>query len=105
MSNVYIYRYLTTWFVMDMASTIPFEALAYFFTGKHQKGLCFSLLGLLRFWRIRRVKQFFTRFFNNPLTHHYIHITTTFITNLMISKSELEMGSNNILQAGKGHQV
>ncbi|KAI8532145.1 hypothetical protein RHMOL_Rhmol11G0190700 [Rhododendron molle] len=54
-------RYLSTWFVMDMASTIPFEALAYFFTGKHQKGLCFSLLGLLRFWRLRRVKQFFTR--------------------------------------------
>lgn len=54
-------RYLSTWFVMDMASTIPFEALAFFVTGKHQKGLGFSLLGLLRFWRLRRVKQFFTR--------------------------------------------
>ncbi|XP_057494473.1 potassium channel AKT2/3-like isoform X2 [Actinidia eriantha] len=54
-------RYLSTWFLMDMASTIPFEAFAYLFTGKHQKGLSYSLLGLLRFWRLRRVKQFFTR--------------------------------------------
>ncbi|KAA8545512.1 hypothetical protein F0562_020296 [Nyssa sinensis] len=54
-------RYLSTWFLMDMASTIPFEAIAFFFTGKHQVGLSYSLLGLLRFWRLRRVKQFFTR--------------------------------------------
>lgn len=90
---------------MDMASTIPFEALAYFFTGKHQKGLCFSLLGLLRFWRIRRVKQFFTRFFNNPLPTITFTLLQLLLPTLMISKSELEMGSNDILQAGKGHQV
>lgn len=54
-------RYLSTWFLMDVASTIPFEALALMFTGKYQSGLACSLLGLLRFWRIRRVKQFFTR--------------------------------------------
>ncbi|KAF3444469.1 hypothetical protein FNV43_RR14161 [Rhamnella rubrinervis] len=54
-------RYLSTWFLMDVASTIPFEALAYLFTGKTKVGLSYSLLGLLRFWRIRRVKQFFTR--------------------------------------------
>lgn len=47
---------------MDLASTIPFEALAYLFTGKYDIGLPYSLLGLLRFWRLRRVKQFFTRF-------------------------------------------
>ncbi|XAR56341.1 hypothetical protein NMG60_11036789 [Bertholletia excelsa] len=54
-------RYLSTGFVMDVASTIPFEAIAYLFTGKHQTGLAFSLLGMLRFWRLRRVKQLFTR--------------------------------------------
>ncbi|XP_022149247.1 potassium channel AKT2/3, partial [Momordica charantia] len=54
-------RYLSTWFLMDLASTIPFEALAYLFTGKYDIGLPYSLLGLLRFWRLRRVKQFFTR--------------------------------------------
>ncbi|ESW20514.1 hypothetical protein PHAVU_006G215700 [Phaseolus vulgaris] len=56
-----VVRYLSTWFVMDLASTIPYEALGYLFTGKHKVGLPYFLLGLLRFWRLRRVKQFFTR--------------------------------------------
>ncbi|XP_048328183.1 potassium channel AKT2/3 isoform X2 [Ziziphus jujuba] len=54
-------RYMSTWFLMDVASTIPFEALAYLFTGKIKVSLSYSLLGLLRFWRLRRVKQLFTR--------------------------------------------
>ncbi|KAF9685017.1 hypothetical protein SADUNF_Sadunf03G0010500 [Salix dunnii] len=54
-------RYLSTWFLMDVASTVPFELLAYLFTGKEKVGLYYSLLGLLRFWRLRRVKQLFTR--------------------------------------------
>lgn len=56
-----VVRYLSTWFVMDLASTIPYEALGYLFTGKHKGSLPYFLLGLLRFWRIRRVKQYFTR--------------------------------------------
>ncbi|XP_041010814.1 potassium channel AKT2/3 isoform X2 [Juglans microcarpa x Juglans regia] len=55
------YRYLSTWFLMDLASTIPFQTLGYLFTGKRHMGLSYSLLGVLRFWRIRRVKQLFTR--------------------------------------------
>ncbi|KAL5854600.1 hypothetical protein ACOSQ4_004402 [Xanthoceras sorbifolium] len=54
-------RYLSTWFLMDVASTIPFEALGYLFTGKEKVGISYSLLGILRFWRLRRVKQLFTR--------------------------------------------
>lgn len=54
-------RYLSTWFLMDVASTIPYEAIGYFLTGKHKLSLPYYLLGMLRFWRIRRVKQFFTR--------------------------------------------
>ncbi|GLU02936.1 hypothetical protein SLE2022_201660 [Rubroshorea leprosula] len=54
-------RYLSTWFLMDVASTLPFEALGYLFTGKSKVGILYSLLGLLRFWRLRRVKQLFTR--------------------------------------------
>ncbi|XVF45239.1 hypothetical protein PTKIN_Ptkin02bG0189200 [Pterospermum kingtungense] len=46
---------------MDVASTIPFEALGYLFTGKTKVGISYSILGLLRFWRLRRVKQLFTR--------------------------------------------
>ncbi|XP_043704979.1 potassium channel AKT2/3 isoform X2 [Telopea speciosissima] len=52
-------RYLSTWFVMDLASTIPFEAIGYLITGKNSVSYC--LLGMLRFWRLRRVKQLFTR--------------------------------------------
>ncbi|XP_059297144.1 potassium channel AKT2/3-like isoform X1 [Lycium ferocissimum] len=54
-------RYLSTWFLMDVASTIPFDVLAMLFTGKHQVGISYSVLGMLRFWRLRKVKQFFTR--------------------------------------------
>ncbi|KAM3291074.1 potassium channel AKT2/3 [Capsicum chacoense] len=54
-------RYLSTWFIMDVASTIPFDLFALLLTGKHQVGLSYSILGMLRFWRLRRVKQFFTR--------------------------------------------
>ncbi|XP_027113168.2 potassium channel AKT2/3 [Coffea arabica] len=54
-------RYLSTWFLMDVASTIPFEMIGFLFTGKHQSGLSYSVLGMLRFWRIRRVKKFFKR--------------------------------------------
>ncbi|XP_024024441.1 potassium channel AKT2/3 isoform X2 [Morus notabilis] len=54
-------RYLSTWFLMDVASTIPFETLYYLFTGNRKIPLSCYLLGMLRFWRLRRVKQFFTR--------------------------------------------
>ncbi|KAL8535985.1 hypothetical protein ACS0TY_011575 [Phlomoides rotata] len=54
-------RYLSTWFIMDVASTIPFETIAFLLTNKHHAGLTYSLIGMLRFWRLRRVKSFFTR--------------------------------------------
>lgn len=54
-------RYLSTWFIMDVASTLPLETIAYIITREHHGGLSYSLLGMLRFWRLRRVKTFFTR--------------------------------------------
>ncbi|XWS54882.1 hypothetical protein CRYUN_Cryun10bG0127700 [Craigia yunnanensis] len=54
-------RYISTWFLMDVASTIPIEALGFLFTGKSKVSISYSFLGLLRFWRLRRVKQLFTR--------------------------------------------
>ncbi|KAE8690627.1 Potassium channel AKT2/3 [Hibiscus syriacus] len=54
-------RYLSTWFIMDLASTIPFEALIRLLFTKSKLGLSYSCLELLRFWRLRRVKEFFTR--------------------------------------------
>lgn len=59
---------------MDVASTIPFEALAYLFTGKQKVGLSYSLLGILRFWRLRRVKQLFTRYLQSSSFHFLSHI-------------------------------
>lgn len=46
---------------MDVASTVPFETIAFLVTGKHHAGVSYSLLGMLRFWRLRRLKSFFTR--------------------------------------------
>jgi hypothetical protein len=54
-------RYLSTFFIMDVASTVPFQALAYFITGEVRENGAYSVLGLLRLWRLRRVNQFFTR--------------------------------------------
>ncbi|CAH2078284.1 unnamed protein product [Thlaspi arvense] len=54
-------RYLSTWFLMDVASTIPFDAIGYLVTGTGKLNLTCNLLGLLRFWRLRRVKHLFTR--------------------------------------------
>ncbi|ERN20685.1 hypothetical protein AMTR_s00070p00197870 [Amborella trichopoda] len=54
-------RYISTWFIMDLVSTIPFGALTKLFTGEYRCGLSCSFLGMLRLWRLLRVKQFFTR--------------------------------------------
>ncbi|KAF7803622.1 potassium channel AKT2/3 isoform X1 [Senna tora] len=56
-------RYLSSWFMMDVVSTIPYETLGLLITGKHRVSFVFYLLGMLRFWRLRRVKQYFTRGF------------------------------------------
>ncbi|CAN6332977.1 unnamed protein product [Urochloa humidicola] len=53
--------YLSTFFIMDVASTIPFQGLAYLATGEVREGAAYSLIGVLRLWRLRKVKQFFTR--------------------------------------------
>ncbi|KAF8114960.1 hypothetical protein N665_0030s0009 [Sinapis alba] len=54
-------RYLSTWFLMDVASTIPFNAIGFLITGTCKLNLTCNLLGLLRFWRLRRVIHLFTR--------------------------------------------
>lgn len=56
-----VIRYLSTWFIMDVASTIPFAGLGYLITGEVKSGITYTLLGMLRLWRLRKVKQFFTR--------------------------------------------
>jgi hypothetical protein len=46
---------------MDVASTIPFSLLVAIFTGKIGSGITYSLLSLLRLWRVRRVSALFAR--------------------------------------------
>lgn len=55
-------RYLSSWFVLDVASTVPFEAIAFIFTGRYGKGFVYSMLNMLRLWRLRRVSAFFARY-------------------------------------------
>lgn len=55
-------RYLSSWFVLDVASTVPFEAIAFIFTGRYGKGFVYSMLNMLRLWRLRRVSALFARY-------------------------------------------
>ncbi|XP_057797729.1 potassium channel KAT3-like [Salvia miltiorrhiza] len=53
-------RYLTSWFIFDVCSTVPFQFVAICFTYK-SGGLGFNLLAMLRLWRLRRVSCLFAR--------------------------------------------
>ncbi|KAM3284661.1 potassium channel KAT1 [Capsicum chacoense] len=55
-------RYLSTWFIFDVCSTIPFQSLILVFTDhKESGGVGFRLLSMLRLWRLRRVSALFAR--------------------------------------------
>ncbi|GLJ53254.1 hypothetical protein SUGI_1134950 [Cryptomeria japonica] len=55
-------RYISTWLILDVVSTIPLEALSYLIRGQHAGfSLSYSLLNILRLGRLRRVKALFTR--------------------------------------------
>ncbi|XP_047056823.1 potassium channel KAT3-like [Lolium rigidum] len=51
-------RYLSTWFIFDVCSTVPFHSINHLFN-KH--GLGFRFLNVLRLWRLRRVSSLFAR--------------------------------------------
>eukprot|EP01018_Ginkgo_biloba_P026192 Gb_31891 [translate_table: standard] len=54
-------RYISTWLILDVCSTVPFESLSLIVTGKLGRGLAYSLLNMLRLWRLRRVSALFAR--------------------------------------------
>ncbi|XP_064947912.1 potassium channel KAT4-like isoform X2 [Musa acuminata AAA Group] len=55
-------RYLTRpWFVMDVASTIPFHIIYRIITGRGNGGSVFGVVNLLRLWRLRRASKLFAR--------------------------------------------
>ncbi|CAO2821108.1 unnamed protein product [Amaranthus hypochondriacus] len=53
-------RYLSTWFIFDVASTAPLQTLSLIFTD-HNGGVGFKALNMLRLWRLRRVSSLFAR--------------------------------------------
>ncbi|KAK1279713.1 Potassium channel KAT1 [Acorus gramineus] len=53
-------RYISTWFIFDVCSTAPFQTVSLLFT-KHESGLSFKVLNMLRLWRLRRVSSLFAR--------------------------------------------
>ncbi|XP_075497562.1 potassium channel KAT1-like [Primulina tabacum] len=53
-------RYLSTWFLFDVCSTVPFQSLCLLFTDNNG-GIGFKLLSMLRLWRLRRVSSMFAR--------------------------------------------
>ncbi|KAJ8538496.1 hypothetical protein K7X08_027717 [Anisodus acutangulus] len=52
-------RYLSTWFIFDVCSTVPFPA--FIFIDHKESGVGFKLLSMLRLWRLRRVSALFAR--------------------------------------------
>jgi hypothetical protein len=54
-------RYLATWLILDITSTVPLGGVAYIFTRKYGTGITYSLLQMLRLWRLRHVSALFAR--------------------------------------------
>ncbi|KAM3351457.1 hypothetical protein ACQJBY_023439 [Aegilops geniculata] len=53
-------RYLSTWFIFDVCSTVPFRSITHLFT-RHEHSLGLKFLNVLRLWRLRRVSSLFAR--------------------------------------------
>ncbi|KAG6530064.1 hypothetical protein ZIOFF_012285 [Zingiber officinale] len=53
-------RYVSSWFIFDILSTAPFEAISLLFRGDGND-LGFKTLNMLRLWRLRRVSSLFSR--------------------------------------------
>uniref|UniRef100_A0A0D9V5U0 Potassium channel n=1 Tax=Leersia perrieri TaxID=77586 RepID=A0A0D9V5U0_9ORYZ len=49
-------RYLSSWFVFDVCSTVPFHSISLLFN-KHEHDFGFKFLNVLRLWRLRRVSS------------------------------------------------
>ncbi|KAF0924840.1 hypothetical protein E2562_014934 [Oryza meyeriana var. granulata] len=63
-------RYLSSWFVFDVCSTIPYQLLGKIFK-KHENGLAYRLLSMLRLWRLRRLSELFARLEKDIRLNYY----------------------------------
>lgn len=53
-------RYISTWFIFDVSSTVPFRSLSLLCTDRKSE-IGFKVLSMLRLWRLRRVSSLFAR--------------------------------------------
>ncbi|KAL6627208.1 hypothetical protein ACP70R_030934 [Stipagrostis hirtigluma subsp. patula] len=53
-------RYISSWFVFDVCSTLPYQPFGLLFR-KHADGLAYGILNMLRLWRLRRLSALFAR--------------------------------------------
>ncbi|KAL5227927.1 hypothetical protein ABZP36_016192, partial [Zizania latifolia] len=70
-------RYLSSWFVFDVCSTIPYQPLGLIFK-KHENSLAYRSLNMLRLWRLRRLSELFARYrFSFSIYWSITTLTTT----------------------------
>ncbi|KAH7300928.1 hypothetical protein KP509_23G003900 [Ceratopteris richardii] len=81
-------RYASTWLVLDIASTIPFQLFSVFTNGEPGKGLTYGLLNMLRLWRLKRVSSFFARLEKNArLSYFFVRCLKLLCVTLLVVHS------------------
>ncbi|XP_044975382.1 potassium channel KAT2-like isoform X3 [Hordeum vulgare subsp. vulgare] len=63
-------RYLSSWFIFDVCSTIPYQPFGLLFN-KHGNGLAYRILNMLRLWRLRRLSALFARLEKDIRLNYY----------------------------------
>ncbi|XP_039808606.1 potassium channel KAT2-like isoform X2 [Panicum virgatum] len=64
------YRYISSWFIFDVCSTIPYQPFGLLFK-KHANGLAYRMLDMLRLWRLRRLSALFARLEKDIRLNYY----------------------------------
>lgn len=99
------FRYLSTWFIFDVSSTVPFRSLSLLCTDRKGE-IGFKILSMLRLWRLRRVSSLFARYI-------HIHIQNIIIFKILHYKDVKKdtqkyttwQNPHATIQAREGHQV
>ncbi|KAI3680882.1 hypothetical protein L6452_35660 [Arctium lappa] len=75
-------RYLSTWFILDVSSTVPFRSLSLLCTDRKSE-IGFKVLSMLRLWRLRRVSSLFARL-EKDIRFNYFWIRCTKLTSVTL---------------------
>ncbi|KAI3855035.1 hypothetical protein MKX03_018429 [Papaver bracteatum] len=75
-------------FIMDVASTLPFQHLYGLFRGRTNRSAVFGFLNLLRLWRLRRASKLFSRMEKDTrFSYHWIRIVKLICVTLFVVHS------------------